>query len=112
MESFFQDRGESEGKRGTTMNPTKHPLNSKRPEAPQTSPVSHHPFSLSEKGMVSLTEAMIASLIVALLLGAGVYALRITERGTISQKRREQAYNLAKSKTEEIKAYINAQNWN
>ncbi len=94
------------------MNPTKYPLHSQRPETPQSSSVSRRPSSLSEKGMVSLTEAMIASLIVALLLGAGVYALRITERGTISQKKREQAYNLAKSKTEEIKAYINAQNWN
>jgi hypothetical protein len=74
----------------------------------------HSPVRLQrpEKGMLSIVELMIGTLIIALLLLVAVSTLRITERGTVSQKKREQALNLAKARTEELKSYLSSQKWN
>jgi len=61
--------------------------------------------------MLTLSEVVIGMLIIAILITAGLVVFRNTETGTISQKKKEQALDLAKQKSEEVKAYLNTLPW-
>jgi len=66
---------------------------------------------LSQEGLLTFAEIAVGSLIIALLLVVGVVTLRVTEKGTVAQKKSQQALNLAKAKAEELKSFMGSQNW-
>lgn len=65
-----------------------------------------------QRGMLTFVELAVASVIVSLLMLTAVSVMKITNTGTLQQKRRQQAQNMAKEKAEEIKNTIYTGNWN
>jgi hypothetical protein len=61
--------------------------------------------------MLTFMEVSVGAAIVALLILVAITVFRVTEKGTIQQKKLLQSQNLAKEKVEEIKSYINSTNW-
>lgn len=62
-----------------------------------------------EEGLFTYTEIAIGSVVISLVILTAIAVLRVTELGTVRQKQRQQALNLAKEKTEELKQMVNAQ---
>ena len=87
------------------------PLKSEGTALPPPHTFSKGSIRLSEKGLLTFAEIAVGTLIIALLIVVAVSTLRVTEKGTISQKMRQQALNLAKARAEELKSYIGSQNW-
>ena len=59
-----------------------------------------------------MAEVAVGTLVIALLLVTAVLTLRVTEKGTIAGKKQQDALDLAKGKSEELKSYMSSQNWN
>lgn len=58
-----------------------------------------------------MAEVAVGTVVIALLLVVAVVTLRVTEKGTINQKQRQQAMDLAKARSEELKSYLSSQSW-
>ncbi len=65
-----------------------------------------------QEGMLTFAELAIASVIVSLLMLVAVSTMKITERGTLEQKRRQQALSMAKERAESVKNSIYTGDWN
>src|SRR5690242_193649 len=90
----------------------RHTLKSKGTDIPPKKFFSSRVRSLSsQEGMLTFAEVAIGTVIIALLIVVAVTTLKVTEKGTVNQKQRQEALNLAKAKAEEIKSYLTSQNW-
>ena len=66
---------------------------------------------IQEEGFLSMAEVAIGTLVISLLLVTAVLTLRVTERGTVSDKKRQDALDLAKGKAEDMKSYLGGETW-
>jgi hypothetical protein len=79
---------------------------------PTESPLSQAHGAQGEEGLLSLTELVVGSLVIVLLLVTAIMTLRVTQQGTVENKKKQQAMDLAKGMEEQLKEYMTNQNWN